>query len=104
MVRAGRQGQVIQYRENLGLPVDDERRRFLFNIHGDVGVGKTFLTRHPQQIASRAWALTAYLNETVEDVASAMSAVAQELSRSGVRFGEFELTDHPIGHVSGTTS
>src|ERR1039457_4912234 len=86
----GRQGQVIQYRENLGLPVDDERRRFLFNIHGDAGVGKTFLTRHLQQIASRAGALTAYMNETVEDVASAMSAVAQEFSRSGAKLGDFE--------------
>src|ERR1700749_490327 len=31
----GRQGQLVQYQENLSLPVDDERRRFLFNIHGD---------------------------------------------------------------------
>ena len=38
----GRQGQVVQYQENLGFPVDDERRRFLFNIHGDAGVGKTY--------------------------------------------------------------
>jgi hypothetical protein len=28
---------VVQYQENLGLAVDDERRRFLFNIHGDAG-------------------------------------------------------------------
>lgn len=41
----GRQGQVIQYQENLALDADDERRRFLFNIHGDAGVGKTYLTR-----------------------------------------------------------
>lgn len=33
----GRQQQVVQYQENLGLAVDDERRRFLFNIHGDAG-------------------------------------------------------------------
>jgi tetratricopeptide (TPR) repeat protein len=86
----GRQGQVIQYRENLGLPVDDEQRRFLFNIHGDAGVGKTFLTRQLEQIASQAGALTAYMNETVEDVASAMSTVAREFSRSGVKLGDFE--------------
>jgi tetratricopeptide (TPR) repeat protein len=86
----GRQGQVIQYRENLGLPVDDERRRFIFNIHGDAGVGKTFLTKHLQQVASRYGALSAYMNETVEDVASAMSAAAQELSRSGVKLVDFE--------------
>jgi hypothetical protein len=33
----GRQGQVIQYQENLAFSVTDERRRFLFNIHGDAG-------------------------------------------------------------------
>jgi hypothetical protein len=48
----GRQQQVVQYQENLGFPVDDERRRFLFNIHGDAGVGKTFLTKQLRQIAT----------------------------------------------------
>lgn len=37
----GRQGQLVQYQENLSLPADDERRRFLFNVHGDAGVRKT---------------------------------------------------------------
>src|SRR5450755_4064933 len=41
-----RQRQVVQYQENLGFPVDDERPRFLFSIHGDAGVGKTYLTKH----------------------------------------------------------
>jgi tetratricopeptide (TPR) repeat protein len=86
----GRQGQLVQYRENLGLSVDDERRRFLFNIHGNAGVGKTFLTRQLRQVASDAGALTAYLDETVEDVAAAMSTVAVGFSRAGVRLGEFE--------------
>jgi hypothetical protein len=67
----GRQGQVIQYRENLAFPVADERRRFLFNIHGDAGVGKTFLTRQLRQIAAGAGALTGYVDETAEDVTSA---------------------------------
>jgi hypothetical protein len=31
----GRQGQVVQYRENLEFSAGDERRRFLFNVHGD---------------------------------------------------------------------
>ena len=72
----GRQGQVIQYQENLGFPVDDERRRFLFNIHGDAGVGKTYLTRQLRQIATGSGALTAYIDETVDDVTSAMTAIA----------------------------
>ena len=86
----GRQGQVVQYQENLGFPVDDERRRFLFNIHGDAGVGKTYLTKQLRQIAIDNGCLTAYIDETVDDVISAMTAIAEEFSRGGARLGEFE--------------
>jgi hypothetical protein len=86
----GRQGQVIQYQENFGFSVDDERRRFLFNIHGDAGVGKTFLTRQLRQIATGAGALTAYTDETAGDVAAAMTAIAEQLSHSGSKLGDFE--------------
>jgi tetratricopeptide (TPR) repeat protein len=86
----GRQGQVIQYQENFAFPVDDERRRFLFNIHGDAGVGKTFLARQMRQTATAVDALTAYVDETVEDVTSAMSAIAEQFSRAGRKFGDFE--------------
>jgi hypothetical protein len=67
----GRHGQVIQYQENFDSSVDDERRRFLFNIHSDAGVGKTFLSRQLRQVAAKAGALTAYIDETVEDSTSA---------------------------------
>jgi tetratricopeptide (TPR) repeat protein/predicted ATPase len=86
----GRQGQVMQYQENLALPVDDERRRFLFNIHGNAGVGKTFLARQLQQVAAGIGAVTAYADETAEDVAAVMSVVAAELGRGGSRLGEFD--------------
>ncbi len=86
----GRQGQVIQYQDNLGFAVDDVRRRFLFNIHGDAGVGKTYLTRQFQQIAASNGALTAYIDETVEDVTSAMTVIAKEFGRSGVKLADFE--------------
>lgn len=86
----GRQGQVIQYRENLGFSVDDERRRFLFNIHGDAGVGKTFLTRQLEQIAARDGALTTYVDETAEDVAAVMAVMAAGLARGGSKLSDFE--------------
>jgi tetratricopeptide (TPR) repeat protein len=86
----GRQRQVVQYQENLGFPVDDERRRFLFNIHGDAGVGKTYLTKQLRQIAIDNGSLTAYIDQTVDDAISAMTVIAEEFSRDGVRFGEFE--------------
>jgi hypothetical protein len=86
----GRQGQLIQYKENLGLSLDDERRRFLFNIHGDAGVGKTYLTKQLQKIASDSGVLTAYIDEPLDSVISTMNAVAEQFSRSGARLSEFE--------------
>jgi tetratricopeptide (TPR) repeat protein len=87
---AGRQGQVIQYRENLALPVGDERRRFLFNIHGDAGVGKTFLTRQLHKVADDEGALTAYVDETAADVAAVMTVIAEGFARGGNKLTEFE--------------
>jgi tetratricopeptide (TPR) repeat protein len=86
----GRLGQVSQYRENMGLPIEDGRRRFLFNIHGDAGVGKTFLARQLRQIAVGDAALTAYVDETSEDVMSAMTAMAAEFRHADSRLADFE--------------
>ena len=86
----GRQGQVVQYQENLRFPVDDVRRRFLFNIHGDAGVGKTYLTKQLRQIAIDGGALAAYTDEAVDYVTSAMTVIAEELGRGGPRLGDFE--------------
>jgi hypothetical protein len=86
----GRQGQLVQYQDNLGLAADDGRRRFLFNIHGDAGVGKTYLTRQLRQVADDHGSLTAYTDHTADDVISAMTAIASELSRAGARLAEFD--------------
>jgi tetratricopeptide (TPR) repeat protein len=86
----GRVGQIAQYQENLGLPVDDDRRRFLFNIHGDAGVGKTYLTRQLRQLAVSRGALTAYVDETADDATAAMNAIAAQFAEAGSRLGGFE--------------
>jgi len=85
----GRQGQIVQYQENLALPLDSERRQFLFNIHGDAGVGKTYLSKQLRQNARDSGALTAYSDETADDCLSVMTVIAEELARSGARLGEF---------------
>jgi hypothetical protein len=38
----------------------------------------------------RSGAMTAYIDEKVEDVAAAMSAMAEEFSRAGSKLGDFE--------------
>jgi tetratricopeptide (TPR) repeat protein len=86
----GRRAQLVQYQENLRLTIEDEQRRFLFNIHGNAGVGKTYLTRQLRQIAHESGALTAYVDETFDDVTSAMTAIAEEIGRHGSRLSEFE--------------
>ena len=86
----GRQKQIIQYRENLALSVDDLRRRFLFNIHGDAGVGKTYLTKQLHRNATDDGALSAYIDETAEDAVSAMVTIAEEFARAGARLNEFD--------------
>ncbi len=85
-----RRGRVIQYRENLAYRVDDERRKFLFNIHGDAGVGKTYLTQRFQEAAGGSGALTAYVDETSDDVIAVMNAVAEQLRRAGVSMSGYQ--------------
>lgn len=63
--------------------LDDERRRFLFNIHGDAGVGKTYLMKKSRQFVNDGGVSTAYTDETVEGVTSAMTTIAGELGRGG---------------------
>jgi len=86
----GRQRQVIQYKENLGIPVDDGERRFLFNIYGDAGVGKTYLSKQLRQIAIDGGSLTAYTDDSATDVISVMNAISDQLRRAGIRLAEFD--------------
>jgi hypothetical protein len=85
----GRRGELVQYQENLDLPVADDRRRFLFNIHGDAGVGKTFLTRQLRQAAIGRGALAAYVDETADDATAVMIAISAQFAEAGVRLGDF---------------
>jgi hypothetical protein len=88
-----RQVQAIYYYypENLVLPVDDEQRRSLFNVHGNADAGTTFFTRQLQKTTPKSKVQRVYINETTEDVASAISAGAgREFSHSDVRLGDFE--------------
>ncbi|HEY3748560.1 MAG TPA: ATP-binding protein, partial [Pseudonocardiaceae bacterium] len=77
----GRQGELALFQENLALPVDDPRRRFLFTIHGDAGVGKTFLVRQLHRLAREQGYITAYLDETVFDTPAVMDSIAADFAK-----------------------
>ncbi|MCC5655513.1 ATP-binding protein [Nostoc sp. XA010] len=49
----GREDQVNQFRQNLALPPEDDRRRFLYNVWGQGGVGKSTLLRQFRKIAEK---------------------------------------------------
>jgi tetratricopeptide (TPR) repeat protein len=86
----GRRGQLDQYRANLSLPVTDEHYRFLFNVHGIAGVGKTYLTKQLREEADGCGAITAYCDDSFEDITSVMSSITKEFGRSGIRVPDFE--------------
>src|SRR5690242_13593670 len=86
----GRLGELAQFQENLGFPADDERRRFIFNIHGDAGVGKTYLTTQLRQLAVGKGALTAYVDETADDAIAAMNAIAGQFAQAGMKMVGFQ--------------
>ncbi|MCE7011091.1 tetratricopeptide repeat protein [Kibdelosporangium philippinense] len=84
----GREDRLIEFRANLDLPIVD--RRFLFNIHGDAGVGKTFLIHQLRRIAEQRGTRCAYLDESCYDVPEALAAIAADFARSGVHLSRFE--------------
>jgi len=86
----GRRSQVTEFQENLTLPVTSVHRRFIFNIYGDAGVGKTYLTKYLLQNARDAGILVAYIDEAAADPLAAMSAIADEFARADYRLTEFE--------------
>ncbi|MFC8365207.1 tetratricopeptide repeat protein [Streptomyces griseorubiginosus] len=86
----GRGGERAAFRTNFDLPPEDERHRFLFHVHGNAGVGKTFLVRELEQLAREKGALTAYVDESVDSLPEAMAAISRQLGAQGARFKELE--------------
>src|SRR5262245_33061913 len=86
----GREEQLSLFRDNLRLPPDDARRRFVFGLSGQGGVGKTTLLRRWWQLAQNANAAIGWIDEAQPDVPEALWAIAEQLRRQGHICGEFE--------------
>jgi tetratricopeptide (TPR) repeat protein len=86
----GRQDVLARFQENLALPVDDPRHRFLINVHGDPGVGKSFLLHRLHAIAIEHGARSAIVDDRVFDVPTTMAAIAEQLSAQHARLRSFE--------------
>ncbi|MEI1375733.1 tetratricopeptide repeat protein [Nostoc sp. UHCC 0926] len=85
----GRENQVNQFRQNLELPLEDDRRRFLFNVWGQGGVGKSTLLRQFRKIADEAKIISAYIDEAEKSVPEVMGRLAEELERQGHKLTQF---------------
>ncbi|MEV8528236.1 tetratricopeptide repeat protein [Streptomyces sp. NPDC052000] len=79
----GRRDELAEFQRNFDVPVDDERHRFVFRVHGNAGVGKTFLVRELEQAALERGALTAYTDESVDSVPEALGAIGARFARQG---------------------
>lgn len=79
----GRAQQVADFRANLRFDVTDERRKFIFCVSGQGGVGKTWLARRLRKIAEEFGAATALTDEAETDVPSAMGRIADQLEEQG---------------------
>ncbi|WP_329273127.1 tetratricopeptide repeat protein [Streptomyces sp. NBC_01451] len=86
----GRGAERAAFRANFELPPDDERHRFRFHVHGNAGVGKTFLVRELEQQAKDRGALTAYVDEGVGSVPEALAVMCRQFAAQGRRFKELE--------------
>jgi tetratricopeptide (TPR) repeat protein len=86
----GREAWLALFRDNFALPANDMRHKFLFAIHGDGGVGKTFLIKRMSEVsAERGW-LTATTDETAYGVVEAMAVISGQLNEQGARLKRFE--------------
>ncbi|MBW4672121.1 MAG: tetratricopeptide repeat protein [Cyanomargarita calcarea GSE-NOS-MK-12-04C] len=85
----GREEQVSLFRKNLALPLEEDSRRFIFNICGQGGVGKSTLLRQFRKIAEEAEIICAYSDETQRGVPETMGRLAQQFEQQGHKLSQF---------------
>lgn len=79
----GREQPLADFRANLDLPLDDERRRFIFNVYGPTGVGKTWLLRRFDALARQAGMLTVWSDDSAPDLVAVMEQIVAGFETQG---------------------
>jgi tetratricopeptide (TPR) repeat protein len=76
----GRGAQLALFRDNFVLPVVDDRKAYIFNVHGEGGVGKSTLLGQWRQIAYELGAVSAQVDEHVFGAPEAMFALLDQMN------------------------
>ncbi|WP_233597067.1 MULTISPECIES: ATP-binding protein [unclassified Corallococcus] len=84
----GRGDEVRSFCENLAQPHD--ARRLIFNVHGQGGVGKTFLIQAFMQHAEKQQCCVALCGDSQRSVVDVLAKLAKELQAKGLKFKAFE--------------
>ncbi|WP_214404981.1 tetratricopeptide repeat protein [Pseudonocardia lacus] len=85
----GRRDLLAAFGDNLDLGIDDPGRRFLVEVVGDAGVGKSTLLAEFVRVAREREQLTGLADESAPDVVSCLTALAEDLRGQGVRCRAF---------------
>ncbi|MFF5479084.1 tetratricopeptide repeat protein [Streptomyces sp. NPDC012935] len=86
----GRSAERAAFRANLDVSPEDERHRFLFHVHGNAGVGKSFLLRELEQVARERGALTAFVDENAGSVPESLEAMSRQFAAQGRRLKDLD--------------
>ena len=62
----------------------------IFNIHGQGGVGKTFLSKHYRTFVDEAKGLSAYSDESIKSILEWMDAVSKQFREQKAELDEFD--------------
>jgi hypothetical protein len=79
----GRQQHRADFQANLERSPADPARKFVFSLHGQAGIGKTYLLRQLRGIAVKHGALTAVTDENETDLVALMAAISRQLAGQG---------------------
>jgi tetratricopeptide (TPR) repeat protein len=85
----GREDYLSAFGDNLKLPLESPRRRFLFNVWGQGGVGKSTLLKQFSKAAQEARAAVAYTDESEASVPEAMGRMAKQFTDQGYKLNQF---------------
>ena len=86
----GREEQITLFRENLFFKPDDNRHRFVFNIYGQGGIGKTSLLNQLFQLAKHLGLTPAWTDEWQDDALAVMVYLVEQFDPSYRFFKAFQ--------------